>query len=85
MQILHNFVLFMKKDNRDGGIRRIYKCDTESHIIFGAVHFARMANPNREVKDIVEEAVKFFTFEITIEAATMRYYRVLNAYIGEEK
>jgi hypothetical protein len=73
----------MKKGNQDGGIRRLYKCDTESHIIFGAVHFARMAQPNKEVKEVVSEVVKYFTFDITVEAATMRYYRVLNAYTGE--
>jgi hypothetical protein len=73
----------MKKGNHDGGIRRLYKCDTESHIIFGAVHFARMAQPNKEVKEVVSEVVKYFTFDITVEAATMRYYRVLNAYTGE--
>ena len=73
----------MKKGNHYGGIRRLYKCDTESHIIFGAVHFARMAQPNKEVKEVVSEVVKYFTFDITVEAATMRYYRVLNAYTGE--
>jgi hypothetical protein len=73
----------MKKGNQDGGIRRLYQCDTESHIIFGAVHFARMAEPNKELKAIVTEVVKYFTFEISVDAAMMRYYRVLNVYMGE--
>lgn len=73
----------MKKGNQDGGIRRLYKCDTESHIIFGAVHFARSAQPGRELREIVSDVVKYFTFEISVDAAMMRYYRVLNAYMGE--
>lgn len=75
----------MKKDSKDGGIRRLYKCDTESHIIFGAVHFARMQNPNKELEEILTDVLKFFTIEITREAAKMRYYRVLNAYLGEHE
>lgn len=85
MQILHNFVLLMKKDNKDGGIGRLYKCETETHLIFGAVHFARLSDPNKEVSEVVADVVKFFGLKTTHRAAEMRYYRALDAFLGNEQ
>lgn len=72
----------MKKNNKNGGLGRIYKSDAEAHIIFGAVHFARLNDPGKDVIEIVEEVCRFYRLSISVEAARKSYYRMLNAYIG---
>lgn len=70
-----------KKDSKNGGIARIYTADTHSHIIFGAVHFARIAQPDRPFGEIVAHVLKVFAIEMTTEAATRLYYRVEELYL----
>lgn len=66
------------------GIPNIDRANTQSIIIFSAIHFARTENPDINLTETVARVIKAFGLNISVQAAERRYYFTLNTFLGNE-
>lgn len=69
------------KHTKLDGIARIYKVNTCTHIMFGAIRLAKLENPDRELTEIVKVVLQAFAIEMTVEAGVREYNRTLKIFI----
>ena len=66
------------------GIPNIDRANTQSIIIFSAIHFARTENPDINLTETVARVIKAFGLNISVQAAELRYYLTRDRFLGNE-